>query len=72
MAEGLKAPTKMLAKAVPNLLIFIITTIKEPKIYRAAIIGTIFSVTDAIRETPPKKMKPAAMATTTPTIILGV
>ena len=44
----------------------IASTTRLPNTYSTAITGTIFSVTEAMRRLPPRKMNAAAAATSTP------
>ena len=48
------------------------STMKPPSRYRQAMIGTIFSVTEAMRCTPPMKMKAAMAHTIRPMTQLGM
>ena len=71
IACGSKASTKICAKAWPRLRKFAKMTTSEPRIYSTAITGTIFSVTEAMRFLPPRKITAAIAATTMPTAMPG-
>ena len=71
MACGLKAQTKMDRMAPGRASRLMKRTISPPTMYRPAMTGTIFSVTEASRLTPPMKMKAAMAADSRPITMRG-
>ena len=71
MAWGWKAYWKIIAKVSGMYLARITSTTRAPPRKMAAMMGTIFSVTEARRCTPPTKMNPQITTSTMPTIQEG-
>ena len=71
MACGAKAYRKIMPKVAGTYLMRAMRTISPPARKTAAMMGTIFSVTEARRCTPPRKMKPQMATSTTPMIHVG-
>ena len=70
-ACGSKAQTKMDRMAPGRASRLMNRTISPPTMYRPAMMGTIFSVTEASRLTPPMKMNAAMAAARTPITMRG-
>ncbi len=71
VASGLNAHSNMSANVAGRFGAFITSTTMDPSTYSTAMIGTIFSVTAARRETPPRKMTPASTTTAIPMSHVG-
>ena len=68
MACGAKAYLKIMPKVAGTYLMRTMRTMRPPSRKIAAMMGTTFSVTEARRCTPPRKMKPQMATSTRPTI----
>ena len=72
MAWGLKAYLNIMPKVAGTYLMRAMSIARPPTRNMAAIMGTIFSVTEARRCTPPRNMKPQIATSTAPITQLGM